>query len=687
MNRIKQLFLLLNIVSVMCQQYILMPIMAAESDYLFSVHVVAGNREIVDIPLRLTYAESTIDAHTDANGKAIFAVPVAWSGKDVQVTISSRVWQLPQHTLITVDNADTIRLTVTRIPVIFVPGLLGSFINRNECSLWLGLNVNTLTSGSGNCSILSDKRALNDMTDPNIHATDAARLFQIEVPDYIYVAQLIEQITSIDILGLIDIPLLKNVLGIPTTQDISPESQMLNRAQMPNPSDLIQVIERIMTDPNISVADILALLKVPSRKVIDENISYRRLFDALTTNGSVPLQEVVYPFTFKTPQERCLETHAYVAQNPDELRAKSTFYVFAYDWRQSSVKNADTLATFINCVRGTHGGGKVNLVGHSFGGLVIQQYLRQHNTAVINRVATINTPYLGVVRMLDVNATGEFEPVMMLLQLTPAELITVAPLLLATTQGNGIAGKETIAQIDAQYPAIGQAMRERIRESVRTWPSSKELFPTDDYLAHNGAFWWIDGNKVADNEQYWSEIAQQFQINVNRQERERMHLVGDDTLPDSVSRTANIDYLILYNSSPSSTITTATKSQAVWSYENTAGDGTVSELSLKRRSLWGDWNPKSIRGQRDVVLRGYCNQLMVIGGVTQPQKIDHAGIISHDDIAVQLNQFFAQEPITNQSNECVDGYDYSISGVIEHAADSWSAFKNWVSELWLTYSP
>ena len=683
MNRIKRLFLLLNIVSVMCQQYILVPIRAAESNYLFVVHVVSGTRDIADIPLRLTYAGSTIDAHTDASGKTTFAVPVAWHGNNVQVTTTSRAWQLPDHTLITVDNTDIIRLAVTRIPMIFVPGLLGSFINRNECSLWLGMSVSTLTSD--NCSILPDKRALNDMTDPNVHAVDAVRVFQIEVPDYIYVAQVIEQITSIDILGLINIPLLKNLLGIPMTQDISPESRILNRAQLPNPADLIQVIERIMTDPNISIADILTALNVPSRKIVDENISYRRLFDALTTNGSVPLQEVVYPFTFKTPQERCLETHAYVAQNPDELRAKSTFYVFAYDWRQSSVKNADTLATFIDCVRGTHGGGKVNLVGHSLGGLVIQQYLRQNNASIVNRVATINTPYLGVVRMLDVNATGEFEPVMMLLQLTPAEMLTVTPLLFATTQGNEIAGKKTIAQIDAQYPEIGQAMRDRIREASRTWPSSKELFPTDDYLAHNGAFWWIDGNKVADNEQYWSEIAQQFQINVNPQERERMHLVGDDTIPDNVSRTANIDYLILYNSNPDSTITTATKSQAVWSYENAAGDGTVSELSLKRRSLWGDWNPKSIRDQRDVVLRGYCNKPMVIGGVTQPYKIDHAGIISHDDIAVQLNQFFAQEQVLNQSNECVDGFDYSIAGVIEHAADSWSAFKDWVSELWLTY--
>lgn len=678
------------IVSMMCMSLVLptaMPVRAANHTNVLTLHVVAGTRDVADLSVSLTQANTTLNAVTDANGRAEFVLPGAWQGQDVRVSTASRVWQLPDDTLIAVDNTDTIRISVVRIPVVFVPGLLGSFIERDECSLWLGVSVNALAST--NCSILPDKSALSDISDTRIRATDAVRLFQVEVPDYIYVAQLIEQLTSIDILGLIDIPILKMLLGIPDMQAMAAEEQMLQRAQMPDPMTLLAAFERILLNPNMSVAEMMTLLNVPSRKVIDENISYRRLFDALTTRSSdmVPLQEVTYPLTIKTPQERCLETQAYVAQNPDEFRAKSTFYVFAYDWRQSSVQNADTLATFIDCVRTTHGGGKVNLVGHSLGGLVIQQYLRQNDATVINRVVTINTPYMGVVRMLDVNATGEFEPVMMLLQLTPAELLTVAPVLFATTQGNTIAGKETIAQIDAQYPAIGRAMRDRIRVATQSWPSSKELFPSDDYLRYHGAFWWNENEWIEDSDVYWTAVAQQFNINVTAADRERIRLVGNDNDGDIVLRTASIDYLILYNSNPDSTINYATKLQNMWSYDYAAGDGTVSELSLKRRSIWGDWNPKRIRNQREVVLRGYCNKPMVIDGMPQPQHIDHASIISHDDIAVQMNQFFAQEQVANEANECVDGYDYSVAGVIEHATDSWNEFKDWVAGMWNMYWP
>lgn len=648
------------------------------------IHLVTSNKDLADVEVQLTYADVTFVATTNQNGKATFTLPDAWQGQDARVTTTSRVWQIPDDAYVMVDSTDNLRVTATRVPVIFLPGILGSFLDRNECSVWLGVSVSTPMN---DCAILSDKSILNDMSDTNIYATDAVRLFQIEVPDYIYISQLIESITAIDLLGLVDISTLQTLLGIPTTAVTSPEEAIVNRPTIPNMQQLMLVIENILMNPNVTISEVFQMLDVPNRKVIDENTSYRKMFDAMTASGLVPLQENAAPLSTQSPQERCEQTKTIVAANPDELRPTTTFYVFAYDWRKPSTTSASTLATFIDCVRDTHGGGKVNLVGHSLGGIVIQNYLNQYDTSVINRVITLNTPYFGVVRTLDVHATGEFEPVMMLMQLTAPELLQVAPLLFASTQGNAIAGRATIDQIDAKYPALGQAMRERFRTSFRSWPSSKELLPNDDYLAHHGTFLYVDDVAIDDSEAYWATIAQEFGMYVTPQERAHMHQVSDDTLPDTVVRTQYIDYLILYSSNPSTTITSATKKQNVWSYKYGAGDGTVSELSLKRRSLWWDWNPPRINGQRQVVVHGYCNEPMVINGVVQPQNIDHASIISHDDVATQINVFLENEQVKNPAVECVDGYEYSLAGLASRVSDTYTRFTTWVADVWNTYMP
>jgi pimeloyl-ACP methyl ester carboxylesterase len=83
-------------------------------------------------------------------------------------------------------------------------------------------------------------------------------------------------------------------------------------------------------------------------------------------------------------------------------------YPFAYDWRQPLVAIEEQLAAFIDEVIGrtsllrhynqegyTPKTGKVNLVAHSMGGMIVAGYSEAHGMKCVDRVATIATPFRG----------------------------------------------------------------------------------------------------------------------------------------------------------------------------------------------------------------------------------------------------------------------------------------------------
>ncbi|MEJ8569107.1 lipase/acyltransferase domain-containing protein [Elongatibacter sediminis] len=88
------------------------------------------------------------------------------------------------------------------------------------------------------------------------------------------------------------------------------------------------------------------------------------------------------------------------------------YYVFAYDWRQDNVVNAQRLADWIDQIRRDHGDPdlKVDLIAHSMGGLIARYYLRYGRTdvlddnqfpvnfdgaATVRRTLLLGTPNLG----------------------------------------------------------------------------------------------------------------------------------------------------------------------------------------------------------------------------------------------------------------------------------------------------
>ncbi len=90
-------------------------------------------------------------------------------------------------------------------------------------------------------------------------------------------------------------------------------------------------------------------------------------------------------------------------------------YPLGYDWRQDCSRSADQLGAFIREVLERtwllphyrdERDRRVDLVGHSMGGLVVADYLARHGGADVRRVVTIATPFLGSLEAIKKLTTG-----------------------------------------------------------------------------------------------------------------------------------------------------------------------------------------------------------------------------------------------------------------------------------------
>lgn len=98
-------------------------------------------------------------------------------------------------------------------------------------------------------------------------------------------------------------------------------------------------------------------------------------------------------------------------------RGERRHYVFHYDWRQDNVESARQLDAFIEQIRADYDDPslKVDVIGHSMGGMIARYYIRygtvdvlddnafpvnQHGAAKIRRVVLLGTPNLGSIGAL-----------------------------------------------------------------------------------------------------------------------------------------------------------------------------------------------------------------------------------------------------------------------------------------------
>jgi pimeloyl-ACP methyl ester carboxylesterase len=150
-----------------------------------------------------------------------------------------------------------------------------------------------------------------------------------------------------------------------------------------------------------------------------------KAYDRITLHPSDPRYELAEPARVAPDQVFDLVYGEFIEELRHNLSPQADepapVFPFAYDWRQplESVENA--LADFVQEVidrtrllRHYHAAGfgserfpgRVNLVGHSMGGLVMAGYVQKRGMRKVNRLASIGSPFRGSLEAVAKTATG-----------------------------------------------------------------------------------------------------------------------------------------------------------------------------------------------------------------------------------------------------------------------------------------
>jgi len=134
-------------------------------------------------------------------------------------------------------------------------------------------------------------------------------------------------------------------------------------------------------------------------------------------------------------------------------KKNENIFIFAYDWRKSLDSLADELNTYIND-RNLSSGAKIDIVGHSMGGLVARSYIQKYGAEKLNKVVLVGTPNMGAV-----DAYGVWEG--------------------ASVWGN-VWWEKAILDLSVE---VNQRVGEKKVDTVRRLaPSIKDLLPTFSYI-------------------------------------------------------------------------------------------------------------------------------------------------------------------------------------------------------------
>lgn len=214
-------------------------------------------------------------------------------------------------------------------------------------------------------------------------------------------------------------------------------------------------------------------------------------------------------------------------------------YVFPYDWRKPLSVLAERLKTYIDT--NISAGEKVNLVGHSMGGLVARAYAQTYGTSKINKVVTVGSPNKGVTE-----AYGVWE---------------------GATIWNDVWWAKVALELTTHFGAnVGESSVQTIQRLV---PSLRDLLPNYDFLKKDGLV--ISWSTLSQKNLYLSALNQ----DVSQIDSLTTAIYSNDVLTNKIVNVIapSEEDLALYrwidgkpNNNP---------------FETINGDGTVTEESAK----------------------------------------------------------------------------------------------------------
>lgn len=173
--------------------------------------------------------------------------------------------------------------------------------------------------------------------------------------------------------------------------------------RMPGPDRAHLTLDPTQQQFNVIATDVVrdASVRVVGIEVTNQPV-YGPLLNALTTRGGYREYQV------RNDPARRTTAGCDLSQRWND----PTLFVFAYDWRKSSVENAQALKDYIGCVQRFYPNKKVDLLAHSMGGLVSRRYILDNTSPrQVNRLITVATPWLGAPKAINVLETGAFDQI------------------------------------------------------------------------------------------------------------------------------------------------------------------------------------------------------------------------------------------------------------------------------------
>lgn len=86
-----------------------------------------------------------------------------------------------------------------------------------------------------------------------------------------------------------------------------------------------------------------------------------------------------------------LEANGYILDNYDDIHTEGeNLFCFTYDWRKNNTYNAQLLSDFIDSVMNWTGAARVNLIGHSMGGIVSKTCISIFDKSRIDKIVGYN---------------------------------------------------------------------------------------------------------------------------------------------------------------------------------------------------------------------------------------------------------------------------------------------------------
>jgi triacylglycerol esterase/lipase EstA (alpha/beta hydrolase family) len=341
---------------------------------------------------------------------------------------------------------------------------------------------------------------------------------------------------------------------------------------------------------------------------------YYSLVAAVVNNGGYT------PYNIGGDPRRLTYDGCNVNQTP-----QPTLFIYPYDWRKNNNEAASGLKEYVRCIQRIYSNTDIDILAHSQGGLVARRYiLNNQNNHHIKKLISLNSPWLGAPKAVNVLETGMF------LDEWYSRLIT----------------NETFKELSEFFPAV--------HELVPT-KSYFDLLPQSESVYNN------NGNNLS-YDQLTSLLDQQFPISKPGTAGRAFHgRAGQD---DWRTDASNVEYHHLYTirRKPDTVGTVVQKdflncppffgcfNSRIFSFKPVMGDQTVPTLSAERISR----NGLSLNAPGVTVANGNLKSFIACPSCND-DWYSHTGITRNPDVQAEILRILKSPATSTQKPSALSG--------------------------------